>query len=151
MCHFEYDPKNASNVLPAGEYDATIKSVIDTDKDGAPLRSDKGRGEDMICVVFTVYSERGERTIRCYITAKGGLFRYRQIAHALGKAQDFSDKKFKILDYIGHNLRLKLAIDPPKGQYDEQNSIEQVLPAAIGTPATRPLATAGAKDDDIPF
>lgn len=148
MSHFEYDPADASNCVDPGTYDATIKKVDDQREDGSPLRAKSG--EDMLKVIFTVYTPKGERTLSSYITAKKGLFRYRQLAQALGKSAEFTAKKFRIQDHVGANIQLALG-KSTSPEYGEQNDIEQFLPGN-GT-LKKALQGAGAPSggDDIPF
>lgn len=141
MSHFDYNPKDAANILPAGEYEATIEEYVDKDKEGKPLVSTKG--EEMIYVVFKVYGER-EVSLRCYFTVKGGLWRYRELAGALGKAQDFTDKKFSAANYIGSGITVVLS-EKDDAKYGPQNNIDEFKPlvrASSGTTVTT---------EDIPF
>lgn len=149
---FEYDPKDASNVLKADTYDASIKTVSDTKDDGSPLRSKAG--EAMQKVTFEVYPAEGKpRQITDFFTAKSGLFRYKKLATALGKQADFAAKKFNAADFQGANLRLELIIEESK-EYGEQNRIAAYHPPANGKPVMNLAGAAagnGGKDEDIPF
>lgn len=158
MC-FDYDPKDANNTIDEGEYDASIKAVQDKAENGEPLTSRKG--EPMICVTFEVYTTERARTLRQYFTAKSGLWRYRELAHALGQAEAFTDKKFHASNHVGDGLVLVLGIED-RPNYGPQNTVEEFKPKAVGTP---PRAAISMEDraklgkasasplqaDDIPF
>jgi hypothetical protein len=151
---FAYDPKDANQTLPEGKYSASIVKATQFKDDGTAMRS-KG-GEAMQCVTFEVYpnDESRPRQLKAYFTAKSTLFRYRKLAQALGKGDEFKAQRFNAEEHIGANVTLMLSIqDHP--QYGEQNNIDDFLPMT-GPPPMReptqlpkPAATAGA--DDIPF
>lgn len=151
---FEYDPKDASNVLKADTYDASIKTVVDTNEDGSPLTSKKS-GEKMQKVTFEVYPATGKpRLLDAYYTAKSSLWQYKKLATALGKDADFKAKKFNAAELIGVNLRLELVIKEDK-QYGDKNEIAAYHPG--NGKSSLDMAAAGASngskggDEDIPF
>jgi hypothetical protein len=140
----KYDPRDANQCIPAGTYPATIKSVSDLDKDGRPLVAKSG--EAMQLVVFEVYvSNDAARLHFQRFTAKSMLFLYRALAHALGKADEFSDGKFDAKNYIGDNLRLELEVKSDK-QFGDQNRIVEFMSAVPSG-----SAHASVQDSDVPF
>lgn len=149
-----YDPKDASSVIPEGEYEASIAAVTSVNKDGEQLRSKDGY--EMVCVTFEVYVGDAARKLFVYFTASPkALFRYRQLALALGQEAQFKLKQFQAADNIGANLRITVGIkDDPK--YGEQNTTDAFAPSAVTakrTPAkadpVRPVGVMPA--EDIPF
>ncbi len=155
---FRYDPKDASSAIPAGKYQASIKSATELDSDGRPLRS-KG-GEAMQLVVFEVYSGEHARPLYQRFTEKSMLFLYRKLAHALGASDDFSAGKFDAADHIGVNLTLTLEVqdDPTYGESNRivefGSSVARADPAPTAKRAAprraAPVSSAPA-DNDVPF
>lgn len=133
----KYDPKDANNCLPAGEYDATLTAVINTDKEGGPLRSSKTQ-EPMEKIVYTVYSEKGERVLYDYIVESAAAWKYKAIAKALGATAEYDNKTFEPANFTGHNLRLELKIEEYEGQ--DQNKIKKVLPKNGGPSTTKSVS-----------
>lgn len=144
-----YDPKDASNALPAGQYAASIKSTTEQDKDGQQLISKKSR-EPMQLVTFEVYQNDGPtRQVRQYFTNKSMLWLYRKLAHALGQADAFSDGKFNAQDHIGANLVLDLDVE--SNSFGEQNVIVEFLPKKGGAaPVAAKTGYAAAREKPTP-
>ncbi len=157
----KYDPKDASNCLPEGEYPATLEKLVDTDDQGNPLTSRK-TGYPMEYIVWRVYPPEGsERVLRQYITQNTAAWRYSEISKAAGEkaVAEFKAGTFDPSNYVGENFTLALSKqDGPNG---EQNNIDKVLASSLG--AAKPKAS-GAKQaqktaaaggamspDDIPF
>lgn len=157
MSHFGYNPKDASQAIPAGTYDASIKAVIETDKDNQPLKSRKS-GEAMQKVVFEVYAGDRARQVSQYFTAKSMLWMYKKMAVAMGKGDDFKAGTFNAKDHLGAGLRLELGVED-SDEYGEQNTIDAFHPLAPGQtarPVSGPASFVGAgggpmSDEDIPF
>lgn len=145
----DYNPKDASSALPPGEYDASIKSTTEQDKDGNQLISKKSR-EPMQLVTFEVYQNDGPtRQVRQYFTNKSMLFLYRKLAHALGQEAAFSDGKFNAMDHLGANLILELDIE--SNSFGEQNVIKEFLPKKGGVaPVAAKSGYAGARETPKP-
>lgn len=152
-----YEPKDASNAIPAGTYESTILRVEDQDNFGNPLRSKKG--EDMERVVFEVYTENGTRTYSQLFTAKSMLWLYRKLAKAIGQGDAFAAGTFQAGSHIGASLRLKLTVEDSP-EYGEQNRVEEFMEAerrsapaakAAKPPARASAAKAPPPEDDPPF
>lgn len=161
-----YDPKDASNVIPAGEYEASVKAVATekTDQQGntRPMKTRDGV-YDMVQVEYEVYVPGGAaRKLWVYYAASPkALWRYRQLAQAIGQAEAFKNKQFNIADHIGANLKLSLVVED-NAQYGEQNQIDSHSASGLTTqsqpqaqPATQrkplPEAKGAMNPDDIPF
>lgn len=152
----KYNHKDASDVIPAGVYEASIHSVDTTDKDGKPLRTRDGVYE-MQKVTFEVYVGDAARKVWVYFAASPkALFRYRMLAKAIGQSEAFKADTFNAMDHIGANLRVELSIEDSP-QYGEQNRVDDFQPSTV-TAKREPsrmekAATAKATDvdDSIPF
>lgn len=157
----KYDPKDANPpLIPDGKYYATIKAVYDEDANGAPLRS-KSSGEEMQKVIFDVWANPNKpSTLHCYFTAKSSLFRYRQLAHALGQKEAFSAKTFDAKNHIGESLDVEIETQENE-QYGDQNNIKafSIAEGANGKPLVdrshRPKCAdepdSKPADPDVPF
>lgn len=142
-----YDPKAGTNVLPEGEYEATIESV-----ENKPSSS----GKPMQRVTFRVYGTT-ERTIREYFVQPDSVWKYRKLAQALNQVGAFDAGTFDAANHIGANLRVKLGIKTT-AEYGDQNTVEAFMPTAVrgSEPTTRAKPPAGKASavidsDDIPF
>ena len=167
----KYDPKNASNTIPEGTYQATIHSVTDTDKDGHPMQTQKGY--DMERVTFEVWSKSGNsRKHGEYFSAgPNALWRYKKLAEAIGPeaAQRFKEGTFSVGDYLGANVVLDIVVEDDE-KYGEQNRVAKInrcesapttAPAQAGKNAAKlanvkPIdvgnhKTSTINDEDIPF
>lgn len=154
----KYNPKDASMCLPEGVYDATIKAVMDEKDDGSPLLSKAG--EKMEKIVFTVYSDEGERTLSDYILERPKIvaWKYNALAKALDVKADFDAGTFDPRNHLGDNLRLQLEVEQYNGQ--DQNKIAGLLmkdgqSTTKRVTAPRPAQPAHARKEiapeDIPF
>lgn len=146
----KYNPKDASQALPIGDYDAVILRVDNDDKDGRPLISKKS-GEAMQCVTFEIYTVAGaKRQVRQYFTERSLLWFYKKLAVALGQKTEFDAGSFDAADHIGTNIRVTLDIEDDP-DYGEQNRIRAFHPSGTkSTPRMTPSAVPADKDD-IPF
>lgn len=168
----DYDPKDASDTLPEGEYDLEITKVEDTQS--------KTSGAQMQVVYFRAYGNDGRSVmVKEYIVVPKTLFKLKQIAAALGMRQEFDAKQFQVDDQIGKTLRAELRVDSQEG-YDDKNTVKKYLAREVPKSADelpgydslpplsqtkRPAASKprlplepaaagggeGFKDDDIPF
>lgn len=143
----KYDPKDASNVIAEGTYDASIRAVLTEKDDGSPLRTQAG--DDMQKVVWTVYTDRGDRMLTEYHAGGKMLWRYKKLAKALGAGDKFDKGEFNATDFIGENARLVIEVeDNPK--YGEQNRITAYEPRAGGTPLKQQPSKPGVSTKGIP-
>ena len=144
---FNYDPKEAVQCWPEGDYQATIERGEE--------RQSKA-GNDMLVVTFKAYRGSETMLLNDYIVRPATIFKLKKIALALGRGDDFEAGKFNIDDYMGHNLTLTLGIEQQDG-YDDQNKIKKYGAKSGASPrpaAKKPAAKASAEpltDDDIPF
>lgn len=155
----KYNPQDAKPpLIPAGVYDAEIKSVQDTADDGKPLTSAKG--VEMVKVVFKIYTNDRDGIITAYfLNNSTNLWRYKQLAEALGYKERFEQGDFNAAEHLGDVVSVELKIKNSE-QYGEQNEIAKYLRRTGGankpkgvraqakpsTPKTDPMTA-----DDIPF
>jgi hypothetical protein len=153
----KYNPQDAKPpLIPPGMYDAELKSVQDTKDDGSPLRTAKG--DEMIKVIFKVYATEREATISAYfVNNNNSLWRYKQLAEALGYAERFESAQFHASEHIGELVKVELKIKSSE-QYGEQNEIAKFTRRAAVATATKPAPTPAAPlkkppmtEEDIPF
>jgi hypothetical protein len=139
-----YDPKNASGALPAGEYDATIKSATD---------GTSRAGNSMQTVVFEVYHGTSSFEVTEYYVDGPALFKYRYLAKALGAGDDFKKGTFDAADYLGQPVRLELRIEEDD-EYGDKNRVAKVTERDGAKVTRRPSASSASspiEPEDIPF
>lgn len=132
---FSYDPKDASKVWPvkdeAGQfidYDAMLKSVTNG--------TSKTSGQPMQTLEVEVYNGEGKsQTIKEYVT-RNSLFKLKQLAAALGKAEDFKQGQFQADDHIGAGFIVSLSIEEDlSGAFEDKNKVGRFKPALNATEA----------------
>lgn len=146
--------------LAPGTYDSMLEAVEEqTSK----------QGTQMYKVTYAVYAGQAERKVWDYIPhTEKMVWKLKRIAEAFGVVDDFNTGQFDPSCYVGCGLRLKLAIDPAKGDYSAKNVVRGWEPkpgASIvkraSTLGVEPVGVAGStndpkrhvpvSEDDIPF
>lgn len=155
----KYDPKDASNCIPAGLYEASIRAVFNEKDDGTPLVTRSG--EEMQKIVWDVYTDKGTRQFTEYHAGGNMLWRYKRLAQALGAEDAFKKGEFDAKNFEGENVQLELTVKESE-QYGDQNQVKAYT-AKAGPPKGAPKQPAkpgvNAKgvpadptaSDDIPF
>lgn len=114
---FKYDPKNISNCLEKGDYDAELGGVEETVSQ---------KGSPMLKVVWSVFANGERRRIPDYIVA-GTAFKLKNIAIAWGKLAEFEeedpDRRFDLAKYIGKQIVVKLGVQSREGFADSNTII----------------------------
>lgn len=121
---FKYDPKSASDCLPAGEYNAQLDSVEET--------VSKSSGNAMLEVVWLVVDQGRDWRIYDYIVNPGGnsagtIWKLKKIARAWGMGPEFDNGTFDLNEYRGRIITLKLIVQQQDG-YSDKNSVKDYLP-----------------------
>jgi hypothetical protein len=149
---WSYDPKDASNALPASQYNATLSTCEEQVSKG---------GNPMLKLSYTVYPPQGgERTVYDYIVNPAGIWKLKKLAGALGQGGAFMAGNFDPARHLGANLDLVLEVEDD-AQYGEKNVIRGYAPSTISgqrqaaAPAragkTTMPADSSINEDDIPF
>jgi hypothetical protein len=145
---FDYDPKDATDCLPEGEYDAELHSVKE---------KVSKKGNPMLEVEWVIDHGGRQWTVRDYIVSPSGIYKLKMIARAWQALGEFENRSFDLAKRVGQMARLRLQIDQQEG-FADKNVIAHVGPASFEpNPAQErrgtDLAHAGArqKDDEIPF
>lgn len=140
-----YDPKDAVQTLPAGEYNAVLEKYEE--------KLSK-KGNQMAVLTWKVFDANSDRTpfVTDYIVFPAFTFKLKKLAKSLGKLADFESKVFQPEDYVGASTRVFLDVESQEG-YDDKNVIGNYLPLAEDSvPAGKFAKPAdGPKDSDIPF
>lgn len=134
-----YNPKDASECLPEGEYDASIATVEE--------KISKSGGNPMLAVGFSVPMNGRQWTVRDYIVNPSSLFKLKQISRCFGKLADFDAGLFDLAQFKGRALRLVLAVESEPGFADK--NVIKAFKETNGA-VRRPAATQQ-DDADIPF
>src|SRR5690606_28105356 len=130
-----YDPANASSAWPAGWYDATIEKV----EDGVS----KSSGNEMQTVTFTVYDTNGQQRdlTEYFVNSSNSLWKYKQLAIALGQGEAFQAGSFNAANHTGDRLTIELKIeeDPEYGDKNRAKAFRAVKKAG-GAPRPQPAS-----------
>ena len=111
---FNYDPEQATNAWPAGQFEAAIIKVEED--------LSKKTGDPMLKVSIEIYGTgktTGQKTtIVEYITApppgsgrKGSLFKLKSIAAAVGLVEKFKAKTLKPKELVGKTMLVDVEIE----------------------------------------
>jgi hypothetical protein len=141
----KYKAKDAAQTVPAGVYDASIKAYTETKKDGSQMQTKSG--DPMCMVTFEVYVGERTRLVSDYFSAGSMLWKYKNLAKAIGKEDEFKAETFTAEDYIGENLQLELTVEDDE-KYGEQNRIKKFMPKRAGVVAR---ANVGKVTPDTPI
>lgn len=150
----KYTAKDATQVIPAGTYDATIKAYSEEKKDGSRMMTKAG---DPMCMVrFEVYVGDQTRVLSDYFMAGKMLWRYKKLAQAIGQEDAFNSETFSAENHIGDALQVEIEVEE-SDEYGEQSKIKKFMPKRAGATAKTAAKrlTESSKqpmgDDDIPF
>jgi hypothetical protein len=141
----KYKAKDAAQTVPAGVYDASIKAYTETKKDGSQMQTKSG--DPMCMVTFEVYVGERTRFVSDYFSAGSMLWKYKNLAKAICKEDEFKAETFTAEDYIGENLQLELTVEDDE-KYGEQNRIKKFMPKRAGVVAR---ANVGKVTPDTPI
>lgn len=113
---FKYDPKNVSNCLEKGDYDAELAA--------AEVTTSKA-GKEMLKAVWSVAANGERRRIPDYIV-DSTAFKLKNIAIAWGKLAEFEeedpDSRFDLAKYVGKQIVVKLGVQSREG-FADSNTI----------------------------
>ena len=143
----KYDPKEAIECLPEGQYEATVTETQE---------SVSKKGDPMIVVTLTIYKPTGgEKTIKDWIVAP--WWKLKKLAKACGRLAEFEGGEFRDGQYVGSTLMVDLEVES-SDKYGDQNRIVAYSPverksAAAGPvrSAAKPSVNSEITSDDIPF
>lgn len=130
-----YDPKDAVQVWPAGDYNATLSKVEE--------KTSKSSGNEMEVWTWEVFNEDGRtQIISDYVVMPAATFKVKQLARALGREEEFEQSQFQAEDNIGADVVVELVIESSTG-FDDKNKAKkykaaQATPAAPSAPQTAP-------------
>lgn len=125
----EYNPKDASKCWDKGDYSAVLLTVEDgfSNNTGNPMQTWQ----------IECYRDDGKKqVIKEYVVIPGALFKVKQLAQALGKADDFNTGQFQPEDHIGASFTAALVIEESEG-YDDKNKVGRYKPLAQRAPASQ--------------
>lgn len=135
-----YDPKDADNLIPDGEYDGEIASAVE--------KTSKA-GNDMTELKVKVWAGGGgPRLIFDYIVVPSSLYKLKQIAAATGQTPEFQAGRLGAADILGKSVRVAVKTQKGKDGFDDKNVITRYLPQEAGS---APSHEKSVPDEDIPF
>lgn len=131
----KYDPKDAVQCLPEGQYSATLEEVTETQsKSGKPMHEMR----------FRVYgpNER-EVVLTDWIVYPDSTWKLKKLAVAIGMEREFNAETFDPTACVSHNLVLDITIREWNG--NDQNSVKGYSKSIMNATKSK------ADDDDLPF
>jgi len=136
-----YNPADAvmpaRKILPAGTYEAVVEKAELTTSDA---------GNEQIKVTLTVYGGDSEQTVWDYLVFKDTvLYKVKHFCESAGI--DFEKGDLRAEECLEKNVRVKLKIDPPKGQYPEKNAVADYVKRNGAAPSV-PMSD---NDPNMPF
>lgn len=139
----KFNPDDAVNLMPDGEYDAEIA-------DAEEARSKNGN--DMMKLTVRVFPGGGPRLLFDYAVVPSTLYKLKQLAGAVGLADKFAKGELQPEDIKGKSVRVTIGTEPAKNGFEPKNKVTRYLPQEAGHVAP-PAASrrAPVADDDIPF
>ena len=139
MTQFNYDPKDAVQLVPEGEYEA----VVFTAETGKTKKDDSKLG-----ITSKVYGPEGRSPlVTDNIVAPFGIRRLKQLCAATGVA---FNGEVNAQDFVGKNVKVKVIVKHDEtGQYDDRNDIRAYMPDG-GSPATVPITQPESPSDPPP-
>lgn len=97
---FNYDPRLAFGVLPAGLYPARLMEV---------LESTSPKGLPMLIMTFNIESEGGHRPIQGWISNPTNLYMLKTLAAALSSESQFEAGTFDPSKHLGAVVAVEIA------------------------------------------
>jgi hypothetical protein len=137
---WNYNPKDAVECLPEGEYDAELTTVEE--------KTSK-KGNDMLEVVWTVMLNGRAWPVRDYIVQPSGLYKLKMIARALDRLEEFEAAEFDLAAHVGEVMRLYMTVQK-SDQFADRNQINGYRPTPAGT-TVKPSPQVAESDEHIPF
>lgn len=152
MSGWKYDPKDATQCLPKGEYEAVIKDC--------EYGTSKNSGNDMATLKVEVYDGDRKITVKDWVVNTPRMvWKLKHLARAVGAESAFESGMFEPHHAVSESVKVRLDVDDQDPKYGEQNRITDYMPSEMG----QPKQAAGTKraqqqsyaeipaDDDIPF
>jgi len=137
----KFDPKDAVNLIPDGEYDAEIVDAEETKSKA---------GNDMMKLTVKVFPGGGDRIVFDYAVVPKTLYKLKQLAAAVGEGAKFAAGQLEPSDLRGKGCRVTIETEAGKNGFDDKNAIRRYLPQVAGEMPGR-SSTPPRHDDDIPF
>lgn len=139
----KFDPKDAVNLIPDGEYDAEILDAEET-------RSKAGN--DMMKLTVKVFPGGGDRVVFDYAVVPKTLYKLKQLAAAVGEGAKFAAGELGPSDLRGKGCRVTIETEEGRNGFDDKNTIRRYLPQVAGaSPPSRQTQSTPPGDDEIPF
>jgi len=140
-----YNPKDAVQVLPEGEYNAVLEKYEEKVSQ---------KGNQMGVLTWKVFPDNSNATplVTDYITLPMFTWKLKRLAQSLGKEEDFKAGTFQPGDYQGTSTRLFIEVQSNEG-YEDKNGVKTYVKQGHVASESKPqFAPDGAiKDDQIPF
>ena len=133
-----FDPKDAAQIIPAGEYDAEVLS--------AEEKITKTSNKPMLKLVFKIFSGSSEAMLNDYIVVPETVWKLKRLCEAAG-VEGFDSGEVNTAKLVGKGVRLKIKVKPATEKYPESNSVAGYAKIG-GETASDDLAI---PEENIPF
>lgn len=116
---FNYNPKDATNLIPDGEYDAIV-TIADEQESKA--------GNAMLKLSVKVWHGGRESIVFDYIVVPATVWKLKQLLSALGMSERFEAGSVVPKDLVGKTIRVFVKTREDKtGKYSDQNVITKYM------------------------
>lgn len=132
-----YNPADATQVLPAGDYPATLIAVEE---------KVSKKGNDMLELSFKAWGKDRHSTVFEYIVFPTFVWKLKRLARAFGAEAEFEAGTFDPEKYIQQNLTLTLDVEEQE-RFEPKNVIKAYGPKQVNASAI----TASDDANDLPF
>ena len=141
MPGFQYKPSDASECLPAGDYDAQLDVVEETVSK---------KGNPMLVVDWLILLNGRKWSVRDYIVSPQAIWKLKQIAVAFNQLDDFNDGVFDASMLLGQVATLSLIVRTSP-EFGDQNSVKAYRAVGGNHQAPASVPTSAPADEDVPF
>lgn len=151
---YQAGAKRPNYVLPKGEYPARI---IKAEEKTSKVKPDGSGGNPMLALELEVYDNDKKKLIRDYIVLGGEFSADWKIGHLVKSCGLPADGSLDANALVERFVRVKVKIKPAKGEYEEDNAIDDYIePQVDGEAKTTPVRgsvsnAAAISDSEVPF
>jgi hypothetical protein len=143
---YQAGAKRPNYILPKGEYPAQIvEADVKTSKAGNP----------MLVLELEVYDGERKKYVKDYIVSGGEYAQDWKIGHLVKACGLSDDGNVDPANLIQRNVRVKIKVKPARGDYQEDNAVEDYIVQDVTAVAVEPTRTAPASTvstaDEPPF
>ncbi len=157
---YQAGAKRPNYLLPKGEYSAKI---LEAEEKTSKVKPDGGGGNPMLVLKLEVYNEDHTKFVNDYIVTGGAHPQDWKIGHLIAACGLPDSGSISPADIVERYVRVKVKVKPAKGDYQEDNAIDDYLEKQAGDvtqaetrasnlpPSIKSAIGGGASDSEPPF